>query len=96
MPFAHMVDFVRCLEGKPLAGADTLLAVPDRQREAAAEVLPIPSRLRKLQIAERPAPEPPKPPRPRRRERIPTDQPCSIEESAFKALIRAGVAPNTS
>jgi hypothetical protein len=72
-------DFLRCLEGTPLGGADALL-VSGEASEKPPVVAPIPSRLRKVPLAERPKPKPPKPPRPLRRERRAlTDQTCSAD-----------------
>ena len=67
-------DFLRCLDGKPLDGTDTLLGSGDQSQEPPATA-PVSSRLRKVSLADRPIPKPPKP---LRRERIPTDQMCSV------------------
>jgi DNA polymerase III epsilon subunit-like protein len=86
-------DFVRCLDGKPLANADTVLvAVTDDPQEPTPEA-PIPSSLRKVPFAERPVPKPPKPPRPLRREHKPTDQPCSVEGCAHTGAFRTRSKP---
>lgn len=69
-------DFVRCLDAKPLDDADTAFNVAN---EPPQEPTPIPASLRKVPPAKRPVPKPPKPPRSLRRERTPTDQPCSVE-----------------
>lgn len=84
-------DFLRCLDGKPLVGPDGLLHPIDRADAPAEE--PLPARLRKMAPAERPVPKPPKPPRPLRRERIPTDQVCSVEGCNAVAAFRTRTKP---
>jgi DNA polymerase III epsilon subunit-like protein len=80
-------DFVRCLDGKCLDDPGTVF---DAANDVPQELTPIPSTLRKVPPAERPVPKPPKPPKPLRRERTPTDQPCSVEgcphTCAFRTL----------
>jgi DNA polymerase-3 subunit epsilon len=78
-------DFLRCLDGKPLNEIGDLLDV---------SVTPSPPKrdpLRSIPLDLRPDPVPPKPPRaprPLRRERVATDQVCSVDgcssEAAFK------------
>jgi len=66
-------DFLRCLDGKPLGGAEV-------SGEGRTSPAPAPSRLRKVPLAQRPKPKPPKPPKPLRREtRVLTDQACSVD-----------------
>jgi DNA polymerase III epsilon subunit-like protein len=65
-------DFLRCLDGKPLDGADILVGSGDQGQEPPG-VAATPSRLRRVPLAERPKPKPPKPPKPLRRERTLTD-----------------------
>jgi DNA polymerase-3 subunit epsilon len=86
-------DFARCLDGKPLAGADTVLVAATRSQQEVAAETPIPSHLRKLPPSERPVHEPPKPPKPLRRERSPTDQPCNIEGCMNTAAFRTRSKP---
>jgi DNA polymerase-3 subunit epsilon len=85
-------DFLRCLDGKPLGGADTL-PVSGEERHTLAAVAPTPSRLRKVALAERPKPKPPKPPRPLRRERGLTDQTCSVDGCTNTAAFRTRSKP---
>jgi DNA polymerase-3 subunit epsilon len=92
-------DFVRCLDGIPLVGADTVFASgADNQQEAFAGN-EIPAHLLKVPLAERPVPAPPKPskpprpPRPWRRERTSTDQLCSIEGCGATAAFRTRSKP---
>jgi DNA polymerase III epsilon subunit-like protein len=87
-------DFLRCLEGKPLAGADAVpLPIANQQQEGAAKES-ISGRLRKMPLAERPVPKPPKPPKPLRRERVsPTDQPCSVTGCSSTAAFRTRSKP---
>ncbi|WP_085098853.1 exonuclease domain-containing protein [Mycobacterium paraense] len=91
-------DFLRCLDGKPIADAATVLVVPtdSNQREAPANIEPVPAPLRRMPLGKRPIPEPPKLPRsPRslRRERVPTDQPCSVEGCGNTAAFRTRTKP---
>ena len=79
-------DFLRCLEGKPL----DIHLDPDQQKAVEAEF--VPARLRAVPPAGRP-PTPPKPPRPLRRERIPTDQHCSLEGCPNTAAYRTRTNP---
>jgi hypothetical protein len=83
-------DFVRCLDGKPLG--DTVTAF-DAANEAPQEPTPVPASVRRVPPAERPVPKPPKPPRPLRRERIPTDQPCSVEGCPHTGAFRTRSKP---
>lgn len=85
-------DFLRCLEGKPLTSADDLLDSVN-QRPDAPPAEPIPSRLRKVPLSERPLPEPPKPPKPLSRERIPTDQTCCVDGCTNTAAFRTRSKP---
>lgn len=89
-------DFLRCLAGKALDDADLIL-LPAASQEQADAIEPIPSRLRKIPLAERPVPEPPKPPKPPkplRRERLSTtDQPCSTPGCLSTARFRTRTRP---
>ncbi|WP_182920465.1 exonuclease domain-containing protein [Nocardioides cavernaquae] len=81
-------DFLRCLEGKPLGGADELIAASDAQMPAKT-----PSRLRSVPIESRPAPKWPQPPKPLRRKPIPTDQSCSAEGCGRGAAFKTRTKP---
>lgn len=74
-------DFVRCLEGKPLAmDSDIANLLSDPVPNAPAGTSPRLGHLRSVSLAERPEPtppKPPKPPRPLRRARVATEQVCS-------------------
>lgn len=86
-------DFLRCLDGKPLADMGVLL---DSNQPSRVEPTPLPTGLRKLPLAERPVTEPPKPlkaPKPLRRKRVPTDQQCSIERCTSVAAFRTRSKP---
>lgn len=83
-------DFVRCLDGKPLDDPDTVF---DAACDVPQEPTPIPSILRKVPPSERPVPKPPKPPKPLRRERTPTDQPCSVEGCPHTGAFRTRSKP---
>jgi DNA polymerase III epsilon subunit-like protein len=80
-------DFMRCLEGKPLA---ELLGSDDQQVETPVAV---PAHLRKVPLAERPKPKPPKPPKPLHRERVPTDQTCCVEGCTNTAVFKTRSRP---
>lgn len=76
-------DFLRCLDGGPLA------AIPDSvDGQSQAPLEPMPARIRKVPLDERPTPKPPKPPKPLHRERVATEQVCSVlgctNTAAFK------------
>lgn len=79
-------DFLRCLEGKPLAGPDALLDTA----EGDLPTLPITPHLRKVPLEERPKP---KPPRALRREPVPTTQICSSADCANTAAFRTRTKP---
>lgn len=88
-------DFLRCLDGKPLADIAILLDSHEQPAQATATEA-VPSRLRKLPLAERPVPEQPKPPKPAkplRRERIPTNQECSVVGCTAIAAFRTRSKP---
>lgn len=73
-------DFLRCLDGKALSVIEDLLS-EEASVSAPAQRAP----LRSVLLDQRPVPEPPKPPKPLRRERKPTDQPCSVEGCGSRA-----------
>lgn len=87
-------DFIRCLDGKPLAGPDSILSESSDIPHTATQ-----HRLRSVPIAERPAvPLEPlvkaiKPPKPLRRTRIPTDQTCSQEGCEERAGFKSRTKP---
>lgn len=83
-------DFVRCLDGKSLDDPDTVF---EAANDVPQEPTPIASALRKVPPAERPVPKPPKPPKPLRRERTPTDQPCSVEGCRYTGAFRTRSKP---
>jgi hypothetical protein len=88
-------DFLRCLDGKPLDGSDALLSSGEQGQEPPS-MAPMPSRIRRTPLADRPVPEPPKPPKPPkplRRERVPTDQPCSVDGCRRVAAFRTRSKP---
>jgi DNA polymerase-3 subunit epsilon len=88
-------DFLRCLDGKPLDTAEALLGSHNHPIHRPTTNL-IPSRLRKIPLAERPVLEPPKPsktPRPLRRERAATDQECSATGCTNTASFRTRTKP---
>lgn len=85
-------DFLRCLDGKPLADIGILLDSTGQPSEGAATDV-VPNRLRKLPVAERPVPEPPMPPKPLRRERVSTDQECSVVDCSAVAAFRTRSKP---
>ena len=88
------VDFVRCLDGRPMDLDADLASVLSRPTWD-----PTPpnsnslGKLRSVPLAERPVPSPPSPPRPLRRERVATDQICSVANcshpAAFKTRTKA-------
>lgn len=61
--------------------------------EAPQPPTPVSASVRKVPPAERPVPKPPKPPRPLRRERTPTDQPCSVEGCPHTGAFRTRSKP---
>ena len=84
-------DFLRCLEGKPLADIRELLDM-----SAAPATPPQRDPLRSVPLDLRPEPEPPKPPkppRPLRRERVVTDQVCSVDGCTNGAAFRTRTKP---
>lgn len=86
-------DFVRCLDGKPLVSADTVLESGSDSQQETPVGDAVPARLRKVLLSERPVPKPPKPPRPLRRDRISTDQRCSVRDCIAVAAFRTRSKP---
>lgn len=92
-------DFLRCLDGNRLDGAEVLLARGDEQAEGEPHPsTSVPSRLRSVLLAERMPPEPAKPraikpPKPLRRTPVPTDQLCSIEGCESVAAFKTRTKP---
>jgi DNA polymerase III epsilon subunit-like protein len=81
-------DFLRCLEGKPL---DDITDLAHDAAPAPSTTSGKPNPLRRVPRDQRPEPAQPKeptPPRPLRRDRVPTDQVCSVDDceniAAFK------------
>ncbi|HRD10800.1 MAG TPA: exonuclease domain-containing protein [Mycobacterium sp.] len=81
-------DFLRCLEG------GLLTALPESVElsgKAPAEALP--TRIRKVPLAERPTPQTPKPPKPLQREPVPSDQLCFVDGCPNTAAFRTRSKP---
>ncbi|RYB89316.1 hypothetical protein EUA06_15105 [Nocardioides glacieisoli] len=83
-------DFLRCLDGKALTVIEGLLA---DEGEAVPTATPTRDRLRSVPLDQRPVPAPPKPPRPLRRERVPTDQVCSVDGCGDAAAFKTRTKP---
>lgn len=81
-------DFLRCLDGKPLPAINS----GRHQAEPAVPQKPLPTRVRKVPLAERPQPTPSKP-RALRRERVPTDQKCCVEGCTNTAAFKTRSKP---
>ena len=86
-------DFLRCLDGKPLGDIadlvhDAALAPSTTPRK--------PDPLRRVPRDQRPEPAPPKEPtapRPLRRDRVPTDQVCSVDGCEYIAAFKTRSKP---
>ena len=84
-------DFVRCLDGKALTVIEDLLG-----EDATSSTPPRRDPLRSVLLDQRPVrepPKPPKPPRPLRRERVTTDQECSVESCTTPAAFKTRSKP---
>ena len=81
-------DFIRCLDGKALTVIEELLT-----EDAASSRPPKRDQLRSVLLDQRPVPKPPKPPRPLRRERVGTDQVCSVDDCANLAAFKTRSKP---
>ncbi|WP_157621797.1 hypothetical protein [Serinicoccus hydrothermalis] len=87
-------DFVRCLDGLPLdADADLAALLSATASKPAAHTPPRLGSLRSVPLADRPVPTPPKPPRPLRRERVLTDQACSVDGCSQTAAFKTRSKP---
>ena len=87
-------DFLRCLDGNRLDGAEILLDMSTETDPHPA--MSAPRRDRSVPLAERRAPEPPKPAkpaRPLRRSPVPTDQVCCVEGCATVAAFKTRTKP---
>jgi DNA polymerase-3 subunit epsilon len=81
-------DFLRCLDGKALTVVEGLIS-----EDAVASMPPRRDPHRSVLLDQRPVPKPPKPPRPLRRERVSTDQVCSVESCTTVAAFRTRSKP---
>ena len=81
-------DFVRCIDGKPLSDLSNLIT-----SATAKAAQPMRERLRSVPLSERPEPKPPKPPKPLRRERVNTDQSCSVDGCTSAAAFKTRTKP---
>jgi DNA polymerase-3 subunit epsilon len=81
-------DFLRCLDGKALTVVEDLIS-----EDAVLSAPPRRDPQRSVLLDQRPVPKPPKPPRPLRRERVSTDQVCSVEPCAAVAAFRTRSKP---
>lgn len=90
-------DFVNCLDGKPLADIDDVTDLfPRPAPNSATSTPPKRDRLRSVPPDQRPQPtrpKSPKPPRPLRRERVATDQHCSVDSCTAVAAFRTRSKP---
>ncbi|WP_338891907.1 exonuclease domain-containing protein [Rhodococcus sovatensis] len=90
------IDFLRCLDGKPLEQPESLLADAAAEAESARST---PSKYRGIPLEQRPQPQPPrpstppKPPRPLRRSVVATDQICSHEACSSTAVFKTRSKP---
>ncbi len=81
-------DFLRCLDGKALTLIEELLT-----EESVSSTPPKRDPMRAVLLDQRPVPEPPKPPRPLRRERVGTDQVCSVDGCGSVAAFKTRSKP---
>jgi DNA polymerase-3 subunit epsilon len=81
-------DFLRCLDGKALTVVEDLIS-----EDAVLSTPPRRDPQRSVLLDQRPLPKPPKPPRPLRRERVSTDQVCSVEPCTAVAAFRTRSKP---
>ncbi|HET7386190.1 MAG TPA: exonuclease domain-containing protein [Nocardioidaceae bacterium] len=90
-------DFVRCLDGKPLADIREVAQLfPEPAPDPATSTPRKRDRLRSVPLDQRPQPtplKPPKPPRPLRRERVATDQFCSVDGCSNNAAFKTRSKP---
>ena len=92
-------DFLRCLDGNMLDGAEILVNGGDPKPGVSANVVAaVQSRLRSVPPSERTPPEPiqlrvVKPPRPLRRAPVPTDQLCAIEGCGAAGAFKTRTKP---
>ena len=85
-------DFLRCLDGKPLDGIDTLAYIGTENLKTSAPQL-VPNRIRSVPLTNRPKPEPPKPLKALRRERGITNQVCCADGCSKVAAFRTRSKP---
>jgi DNA polymerase III epsilon subunit-like protein len=92
-------DFLRCLDGNMLDGAEVLVNHSDDQPDAGSRSdTEVPSRLRGLPLTERASelaaqPRVVRPPKPLRRIPVPTDQTCSIDGCGAVAAFKTRTKP---
>jgi DNA polymerase-3 subunit epsilon len=81
-------DFLRCLDGKALTVVEDLIS-----EDAVLSAPPRRDPQRSVLLDQRPVAKPPKPPRPLSRERVSTDQVCSVEPCTAVAAFRTRSKP---
>lgn len=89
-------DFVRCLEGKPLADIANVADLFPEPTTSITTAPPKRDRLRSVPLDQRPEPKPPKtpkPPTPLRRKPVPTDQECSVDGCTDGAAFKTNKNP---